>query len=66
VRKAFQSSPAEVDSRIAGFRRVWLVRSHSYSEGVLDALKGVLAERSRRTFPKQNGIEVIRLERVDL
>jgi hypothetical protein len=58
LRQALTASKSEVVRRVGGYRRVWLVRSHHFTDEVLDALRGVLQQRCYRRFPKHNAIEV--------
>ena len=51
-------SPSMMESRLHGFHRVWLVRSHSENDDALSALRAASRQQSYRVFPKANIIEV--------
>jgi mannosyltransferase len=49
--------------RIASHRRVWLIRSHAATAGVLPVLERTFSSEWHHRFPKDNGIDVYLLER---
>jgi hypothetical protein len=51
-------SPSMMESRLHGFHRVWLVRSHSENDDALSALRAASRQQNYRVFPKANIIEV--------
>lgn len=52
------SSSAEIAAAVQGYDRIWLVRSHTDSISVKEALDSSFPKQSVRVFPKGEGIEV--------
>ena len=56
--KEVLNSPEKFAGHIRGFRTVWLVRSHTDNDDILNLFRRKLPQVSFREFPKGKGIEV--------
>lgn len=62
VSQSMAASPQEVQRRVRGYHKIWLVRSHVESPYALEGLRAALHETSYRKFPRSNGIEIYSFE----
>jgi uncharacterized membrane protein len=56
-RQILEGSP-ELRERLAGYRRVWLIRSHHSDDRIRDALRRMMIEQSVKVYPRGKAIEI--------